>query len=144
MSASCHHTPPFITPPLLFVNYFPWYPIPSPPFLSFPTFLPLIYGASPTPPPVMPLPFSPSAPPPPHLTPLPLCTHVLHTLSKCALCQLIHVYKCAGLDAGGVCREFFDLLTGECFDPAQGLFRKFDDIPQALVSHRPQPLPPTI
>ena len=112
------------------------------PFPSFPTSLPQIYCASPTAPPVMPLPSSLSPPPPPHLTPLPFCTHVLHTLSKCALCQLMNVYKCAGLDAGGVCREFFDLLTGECFDPAQCLFRKSDDSPQALVSHRPQPPPP--
>ena len=50
-----------------------------------------------------------------------------------------------GMDAGGVSREFFDLLTGEFFDPTLGLFRKFDDSPQGLVHpssrrHRPSNL----
>eukprot|EP00731_Ephydatia_muelleri_P028073 Em0019g946a len=45
----------------------------------------------------------------------------------------IHFAGEEGMDAGGVSREFFDLLTGECFDPMHGLFRKFDDSPQGLV-----------
>jgi len=41
----------------------------------------------------------------------------------------------AALDWGGVSREFFELLCVECFDASKdGLFRRFKDSPQALVS----------
>lgn len=39
-----------------------------------------------------------------------------------------------GLDYGGVSREFFELLCVECFDTTSGLFKRFKDSPQALVS----------
>ena len=39
----------------------------------------------------------------------------------------------AGLDWGGVSREFFQLLSECCFDSSNGLFRKFKDSAQALV-----------
>lgn len=43
---------------------------------------------------------------------------------------------CVGRDCGGVSREFFELLSVECFNTANGLFRKFSDSTQALVCCR--------
>ena len=43
-------------------------------------------------------------------------------------------YLCTGLDWGGVSRECFELLSVECFDASKGLFKRFNDSPQALVS----------
>ena len=38
-----------------------------------------------------------------------------------------------GMDAGGLSREFFELLTEQCFSSQSGMFRAVDDSPQALV-----------
>ena len=46
-------------------------------------------------------------------------------------------YDCpflAGLDWGGVSRELFELLCVQLFGPQYGLFMRFKDDPQALVS----------
>lgn len=40
----------------------------------------------------------------------------------------------AGLDWGGVSREFFELVSVRCFDPLYSLYMRFSDNPQALVS----------
>ena len=37
------------------------------------------------------------------------------------------------MDAGGLSREFFELLTEQCFSSQSGMFRAVDDCPQALV-----------
>eukprot|EP00731_Ephydatia_muelleri_P007265 Em0003g1513a len=38
-----------------------------------------------------------------------------------------------GSDAGGLSREFFELLTEHCFSSKSGMFKAVDDSPQALV-----------
>lgn len=60
------------------------------------------------------------------------CVHcVWESTSRDSLHLLFH----AALDWGGVSREFFELLCVECFDASKdGLFRRFKDSPQALVS----------
>lgn len=38
-----------------------------------------------------------------------------------------------GMDAGGLSREFFELLTEQCFSSQSGIFKAVNDSPQALV-----------
>lgn len=44
-----------------------------------------------------------------------------------------------GLDWGGVSRELFQLLCTSCFNCTNGMFRRFKDSPQALVSPHHMP-----
>ena len=50
------------------------------------------------------------------------------------VCNPLIFIFCTGLDWGGVSRECFELLSVECFDASKGLFKRFKDNPQALVS----------
>ena len=45
----------------------------------------------------------------------------------------IYIMCLLGTDAGGLSREFFELLTEQCFSSQSGMFRAVDDSPQALV-----------
>ena len=48
--------------------------------------------------------------------------------------RLNYIHAHAGLDWGGVSREFFELISVRCFDPVHSLYMRFSDNPQGLVS----------
>ena len=52
-----------------------------------------------------------------------------YTITNMYFCSFL-----AGLDWGGVSRELFGLICVQLFDPHYGLFMRFKNDPQALVS----------
>ena len=45
-----------------------------------------------------------------------------------------HKHTHTGIDWGGLTRELFQLLCNQCFNCSNGMFHRFKDDPQALVS----------